>query len=179
MTRQPSHLPLVLVAAVADNGVIGDDNRLIWRLKTDLRRFRALTIGRPVIMGRKTFESIGKPLPGRTSIVLTRAASCRMPDGVRVARSLDEARAIGEEVARSTGADAIAVAGGADVYTQTLPIADRLHLTLVHASPPGDAIFPLVDSTDFVETARESHPRGADDEHPFTFVDLSRRKTQV
>jgi dihydrofolate reductase len=172
-------LPLVLVAAIADNGVIGDDNRLIWRLKTDLRRFRAFTIGRPVVMGRKTFQSIGKPLPGRTSIVLTRDASCVVPEGVRLAHSLDDALAIGREVAAATGADSIAVAGGADIYAQTLHLADRLHLTLVHATPPGDAVFPDFSRSDFVETAREEHPQTADDDHPFTFVDLSRRKSQV
>jgi dihydrofolate reductase len=172
-------LPLILVAAIADNGVIGDDNRLIWRLKTDLRRFRAFTIGRPVIMGRKTFQSIGKPLPGRTSIVLTRDTSCRMPEGVLLAHSLDDALAIGREVARTTGADSVAVAGGADIYAQTLPLADRLHLTLVHANPPGDAIFPDFSRADFVETAREEHPQAPDDDHPFTFVDYLRRKSQV
>jgi dihydrofolate reductase len=172
-------LPLVLVAAVADNGVIGDNNRLIWRLKTDLKRFRALTIGRPVIMGRKTFQSIGKPLPGRTSIVLTRAAAYDVPEGVRLARSLDEALAIGREVAEATGADSIAVAGGADIYAQSLPLVDCLHLTLVHATPSGDAVFPYFSRADFIETARENHPQAPDDDHPFTFVDLSRRKSQV
>ena len=172
-------LPLVLVAAIADNGVIGDDNRLIWRLKTDLQRFRALTIGRPVIMGRKTFQSIGRPLPGRTSIVLTRDSGYAVPEGVRLARSLDEALSIGRDVAGTTGADSIAVAGGADIYGQTLPLADRLYLTLVHASPPGDAVFPYFDRGDFVETARQDHPQAADNDHPFTFVDYERRKSQV
>lgn len=167
--------PLILVAAVADNGVIGDDNRLIWRLKTDLRRFRALTIGRPVIMGRKTFQSIGKPLPGRTSIVLTRDMSFELPEGVLRAGSLDESYAIAKTVAAATGADSIAVAGGADVYAQTLPKADRLHLTLVHTSPAGDAAFPEFDRAVFTETAREFHPATPDDEHSFTFVDYQRR----
>lgn len=171
--------PLILVAAIADNGVIGDDNRLIWRLKTDLRRFRALTIGRPVIMGRKTFQSIGKPLPGRTSIVLTRDPSYQAPDGVLLAHALDEAIEIGRRVAEMTGADAIAVAGGADVYAQALPRAERLHLTMVHATPPGDAVFPFFSRADFVETARESHPRAPDDDHPFTFIDYQRRNSQV
>ena len=172
-------LPLNLVAAVADNGVIGDDNRLIWRLRTDLKRFRSFTIGRPVIMGRKTFQSIGKPLPGRTSIVLTRDSSYAVPEGVRLARSLDEALAIAREVAGVTGARSIAVAGGADIYAQTLPLADNLYLTLVHAAPSGDAVFPYFSRADFVETAREDHPQAPDDDHPFTFVDLSRRKSQV
>jgi dihydrofolate reductase len=169
-------IPLVLVAAVADNGVIGDDNRLIWRLKTDLRRFRSLTLGRPVIMGRKTFASIGKPLPGRTSIVMTRDSSFVVPDGVHVAASLVEALDLGRRVAVESGADSIVIAGGAQIYAQSLGMADRLHLTLVHATPQGDALFPAIDRMAFIETHRETHPAGADDEHPFTFVDYERRK---
>lgn len=167
--------PLVLVAAVADNRVIGDDNRLIWRLKTDLRRFRSLTLGRPVIMGRKTFASIGKPLPGRTSIVLTRDASLVVPDGVHLVASLDDALALGGRVAHESGADSVVIAGGADVYAQTISLADRLHLTLVHAEPAGDVFFPDVDREAFVQVLREPHPAGPDDEHPFTFIDYERR----
>ena len=167
--------PLVIVAAIADNGVIGDDNRLIWRLKTDLRRFRSLTLGRPVLMGRKTFLSIGKPLPGRETIVLTRDRAFQA-DGVGIAHSLEEALAIGQRVATERDADSVVVAGGADLYAQTLPLADRLELTLVAASPQGDAVFPAWNRADFVETAREEHPAGADDEHGFRF--LSYRRAQ-
>lgn len=170
-----SGTPLVIVAAIAENGVIGDDNRLIWRLKTDLRRFRSLTLGRPVLMGRKTFLSIGKPLPGRETIVLTRDHAFRA-DGVRIAHSLEEALAIGQRVATERNADSVVVAGGADLYAQTLPLADRLELTLVAASPQGDAVFPAWNRADFVETAREEHPAGADDEHGFRF--LSHRRAQ-
>lgn len=169
-----SALPVVLIAAVADNGVIGDDNRLIWRLKTDMRRFRSLTLGRPVLMGRKTFLSIGKPLPGRETVVLTRDPDFR-PDGVHVAHSLDEALATGQRLARAMAADSIAILGGSDIYAQALPRADRLELTLVHATPPGDALFPEWDPADFVLAARESHPRGPEDEHPFTFATYRRR----
>ncbi len=167
-------LPLVIIAAVADNGVIGDDNRLIWRLKTDLRRFRSLTLGRPVLMGRKTFLSIGKPLPGRETVVLTRDAGFR-PEGVHVAGSLDEALATGQRLATSMAADSVVVAGGADIYAQALPLADRVELTLVHAQPAGDAVFPNWREADFEETDRVEHARGADDEHAFTFATYRRR----
>jgi dihydrofolate reductase len=167
-------LPVVLIAAIADNGVIGDENRLIWRLKTDLRRFRSLTLGRPVLMGRKTFLSIGKPLPGRETIVLTRDPDFRA-EGVRVVHSLPEALAEGQRLGAAMAADSVIIAGGADLYRQALPQADRLELTLVHATPPGDAHFPDWDRAAFVAVARESHPRSVDDEHAFTFATYRRR----
>lgn len=167
-------LPIVLIAAIADNGVIGDDNRLIWRLKTDLRRFRSLTLGRPVVMGRKTFLSIGKPLPGRETIVLTRDPAFR-PDGVHPAHSLEEALSIAQRLGAGMGADSVTVAGGVEVYRQALPLAQRLELTLVHATPDGDAVFPEWDRTAFVAEGRESHPRSPDDEHPFSFATFRRR----
>lgn len=168
--------PLVLVAALADNDVIGDDNRLIWRLKTDLQRFKALTLGKPMIMGRKTFLSIGKPLPGRRSIVLTRDPDFTA-EGIVVARSLAEARTLAEHAAIEMGAGEIIVAGGADVYAQLLPDCDRLHLTRVHAAPPGDARFPSFDPAAFIETARQPHSADADNEHAFTFLDYTRRQS--
>lgn len=167
-------LPLVVIAAVADNGVIGDDNRLLWRLKSDMKHFRSLTVGRPVLMGRKTFLSIGKPLPGRETIVLTRDPAFSA-EGAHIAHSLDEALATGQRLGRVMGADSVTVAGGADLYAQTLPLADRIELTQVHAAPEGDAIFPDWDRSAFEATRRESHPRGADDEHAFTFATFSRR----
>jgi len=167
-------LPLVLIAAVADNGVIGDDNRLIWRLKTDLRRFRSLTLGRPVLMGRKTFLSIGKPLPGRETIVLTRDPGFR-PEGVRTAPDLEAALSLAQRIGTQMGADSVTVAGGAEVYRQILPLADRLELTFVHARPEGDARFPDWDRAAFVAEAQENHPAGPDDEHAFTFATFRRR----
>jgi dihydrofolate reductase len=169
-------LPLAIVVAVAENGVIGRDNKLIWRLKSDLRRFRDLTWGKPMIMGRKTFESIGKPLPGRKSIVLTRDESFSA-QGVVVARSWDDAVRRAEALANETGADEIAVIGGAEIYKLALPHARRLHLTLVHAAPEGDTVFPSYDPSAFREVRRQDRPKGPDDEHPFTFVDLERRSS--
>ena len=166
--------PLVIVAAVADNGVIGRDNRLIWRLKTDLRRFRDLTWGKPMIMGRRTFDSIGKALPGRRSVVLTRDPAFAAPQ-VAVAHSWPEAVALGETAADDTEAAEIAVIGGAEVYALALPETSRLYLTLVHAEPEGDTIFPAYDKTAFRQVRRMERPKGPDDEHAFTFVDLERR----
>jgi len=167
-------IPLIAVAALADNHVIGNDNRLIWRLKTDLRRFRALTLGRPLIMGRKTFQSIGKALPGRYTVVLTRDPHFGA-EGVTVTHSLETALAAGQDLARQHGADAVVIGGGADLYHQTLLLCDRLHLTYVHAEPEGDALFPAFTRSEWIETLREDHPQGPDDEHPFTFLDLKRR----
>ena len=166
--------PIVLIAAVADNNVIGDDNRLIWRLKSDLRHFRELTLGRPVLMGRRTFLSIGKPLPGREIIVLTRDPDFSA-DGVRIAHSLDDALELGQRLAAASGADSVVVAGGAEIYRQALPLADRLELTQVHAKPSGDALFPDWERDAFVAGASEHHPADADNEHAFTFATYRRR----
>ncbi|MBF9233555.1 dihydrofolate reductase [Microvirga alba] len=167
-------LPLILVVAVADNGVIGRDNQLLWRLKTDLRRFRELTWGKPMIMGRKTFESIGRPLPGRETIVLTRDPAFSA-EGVNVARTWDEAVAQGAALAAKMGADAIVVAGGSEIYALGLPHVQKIYLTEVHAAPEGDAVFPAYDRSRFREVGRTDHAKGADNEHAFTFIDLERR----
>lgn len=166
-------LPVVVVAAIAENGVIGRDNQLIWRLRTDLRRFRELTMGCPIVMGRKTFLSIGKPLPGRQTVVLSRDPGFR-PEGVHVAPTLDQALATAQELGATMAAHAVIVAGGGEIYAQALPIADRLELTLVHARPEGDAVFPDFDRAAFRETRRSEHPAGAEDDHPCSFISLER-----
>ncbi|HMB10904.1 dihydrofolate reductase [Saliniramus sp.] len=166
--------PLTIVAAIADNGVIGDDNRLIWRLKSDLRRFKQITLGKPMIMGRKTFDSIGRPLPGRRIIVMTRDPDFAV-DGVDVARSFDAACVRADAVAQEMGASEIIVAGGSQIYAQALPAAQRLRLTRVHAMPDGDAHFPDFDSTQFRIIAESGHGAGPDDEFAFTFIDMERR----
>lgn len=167
-------LPVVLVAAVADNGVIGSENSLIWRLKTDLRRFRALTMGCPIIMGRKTFLSIGKLLPGRHTVVLTRDPDFRA-EGVDVATSLEEALALAQRLGAEKGASAVIIGGGSEIYALALPLVDRMELTFVHAAPAGDAVFPAWDRGAFRETARSEHPASADDEHAFSFASFERR----
>lgn len=170
----PVRHPLSIVVAVAENGVIGRDNRLIWRLKTDLRRFRDLTWGKPIIMGRKTFESIGRPLPGRANVVLSRDPGFAAP-GVHRAAGWDAALETAGRLADETDADGIAVIGGAAVFALALPLAARLHLTRVKASPEGDVLFPGFDASQFQETFRRDYPSGADDEFAFTVLDLQRR----
>jgi dihydrofolate reductase len=166
--------PLVIVVALARNGVIGRDNQLLWRLKTDLRRFRDLTWGKPMIMGRKTFESIGRPLPGRETVVLTRDRAFSAA-GAHVAHSWDDAVAKAKRLAESMGADAIAAVGGSEIYGLALPEAEKLYLTEVEACPEGDAVFPPYDRGAYREVRRIAHPKGPDDEHPFTFIDLEKR----
>jgi dihydrofolate reductase len=167
-------LPLVIVVAAARNGVIGRDNRLIWRLKTDLKRFRSLTLGRPLVMGRKTFQSIGKPLPGRETIVLTRDPGFAA-EGAHVAPDLASALDLGQALGRRMGADSVVVAGGAQVYAEALPLVSRIHLTRVEAEPEGDAVFDTPNPTHFREVVREPHAAGPDDEFAFSFVDFVRR----
>ncbi|WP_298966584.1 dihydrofolate reductase [uncultured Methylobacterium sp.] len=155
-----------LIVAVAENGVIGRDNALIWRLRSDLRRFRSLTMGKPIIMGRRTWDSIGRPLPGRRIIVMTRDRAWTAPDVAAVA-GWDEA------VTEAGAVPEVMVAGGAEIYRLALPHADRIHLTRVLAAPAGDAVFPEIPD-DFREVSREIHPAGPDDEHGFEFVTLRR-----
>ena len=165
---------VTIVAAVGANGAIGMGDRLPWRLRTDLRRYRDITMGKPMIMGRKTFESIGRPLPGRETIVLTRDPSYAAP-GVHVAHDPAAALRLGADRARAMGADEVVVAGGGDVYGRFIGAADAMRLTRVDLAPAGDAFFPDVSPDEWVETARESHPAGPEDEASFVFVDYARR----
>jgi len=156
---------LSLIAAVAANGVIGSDNALPWRLPEDLKRFKALTLGHPVIMGRKTFESIGRPLPGRRNIVVSRNAAFAAA-GCETAASLEAAIAA---IAACAGtADEIFVIGGAQIYAEALPLARRLYLTEIRAEFPGDAHFPAFDRGAWRETAREHHRAESGIEFDFT-----------
>jgi dihydrofolate reductase len=166
-------IPIILVVAVAENGVIGRDNQLPWRIRSDLKFFKRVTMNKPVVMGRKTYGSIGKPLPGRTNIVVTRQADFTAP-GIVVAPGLDRALTVARGDALRRGADAIAVIGGTDIFQQTMPLADRLILTLVHAKPPGDTYFPAVDPAVWREAERLPQPRGPDDEYGFTIVNYER-----
>ncbi len=165
---------IILVAAVGENGVIGRGGALPWRLKSDMRHFRRLTLGRPVVMGRKTYESIGKPLPERTNIVISRNAEYAEP-GFLSARSLEMALELAREDARARGADAIAVIGGAEIFRDALAVADRLEITVVHASPGGDTFFPVIDLREWRETARKRQAAGAQDDADVSFVTYERR----
>jgi dihydrofolate reductase len=168
-------LPLLLVAAVACNGVIGKNNRLLWRLSSDLKRFRALTMGKPLVMGRKTFASIGRPLPGRETIVVTRDQFFA-PVGVLVAHSIEAALKLANERAPGMGADAIVIAGGGEVYKETIGLADGLAITEVALAPEGDARFPPIDPSVWREVRREPGERGPHDEADFAFVDYRRKQ---
>lgn len=164
---------LMLVAAIAENGVIGRDNGLPWRLKSDLQHFRALTMGKPLVMGRKTYLSIGRVLPGRTSIVVSRSADFAAPGAV-VAPTLENALAAARADALRRGVETIAVIGGAQIYAQTLPIADQLAVTLVHARPAGDIHFPPIDPQEWREVDRVEMPAGRGDEAAFAFISFRR-----
>jgi dihydrofolate reductase len=166
-------LPLVLVAAVARNGVIGRNGALPWRLPGDLKHFRAVTWGRPMIMGRKTWESIGRPLPGRRSIVVTRDYGFAAP-GAEIAPDIDAALALAGRIASDMGAPDIAVIGGGEIYRATIDRAARLAITEVDLAPDGDAVFPRIDPALWRETAREPHPPGPGDEAACAFVDYER-----
>ena len=165
---------IAFVVAVAENGVIGRNGQLPWRLPSDLKRFRKLTLGKPVVMGRKTYESIGKPLDGRDNIVLTRQASFAVP-GVHAVATLEEALSVGRALAAGRGCDEVAVIGGADIFGAALPQAGRIYLTLVHGSPAGDVRLPPFDPAVWRETAREPMQRTAKDEFAADFIVLDRK----
>jgi dihydrofolate reductase len=164
---------ILLVAAVAENGVIGRGNALPWRLKSDMQHFRALTMGKPVVMGRKTYLSIGRPLKDRTTIVVSRDRGFTAP-GIVVAPSLDAALATARGDALRRNADAIVVAGGADIYAQAMPLATQLAITHVHKRIDGDAYFPAIDPNEWNECARSEHEAVAEDEAAFAFVTYER-----
>jgi dihydrofolate reductase len=159
---------LELVVAVARNGVIGRGNALPWHLPEDLRYFKRLTLGGPILMGRRTWESIGRPLPGRTNLVLTRSAGFEAP-GATVVHTLDEA------LAAAGAAPALRVIGGAELYRLCLPSAAVLYLTEVDADIEGDVHFPAWDRKDWVEVRREAHPADARHAYGYAFVTLERR----
>lgn len=150
-------MTVILIAAVGRNGVIGRDNDLPWRIREDLQRFKQLTLGHTLVMGRKTYDSIGRPLPGRRTVVVTRQPGWSAA-GVDVVHSLEDAL---------TYDGHLYVAGGGEIYRQALPYADHLELTEVHQSPDGDVTFPAIDAADWTETAREQHDG-------FSFVSFQR-----
>jgi dihydrofolate reductase len=167
-------MKIVLVAAVAENGVIGRDGRMPWRLKSDLRHFRALTLDKPVVMGRKTFESIGKPLDRRTNIVITRNPEFHA-EGVETAPNLAAALELARKDAKRRGTDEIMVIGGGGIFTEAMPLADRLEITYVHASPEGDSYFPSIDPRRWRAVSRERRDAGSDDDASFTLATYLRR----
>ena len=165
---------VVFVVAVARNRVIGRAGELPWRLPGDLRRFRDRTMGRPMLMGRKTFEAIGRALPGRETIVMTRDDAWRPPAGVHKAQSLAAALRCMDERARAMGVEEAMVVGGADIYAALLPFATEIHLTEVDLEPDGDALFPVLDARDWREHARQDFPVGQPDDTACTVRVLRR-----
>jgi dihydrofolate reductase len=170
-----ANLKVVLVAAIGENGVIGREGQLPWRLKSDLQHFRRVTTNHPIIMGRKTYESIGRVLPERTNIVLTRDLGLIAPGAV-LATSMDAAFGYAREDAKKRGVDAVMVIGGSDIFALTMAAADKLEITRVHASPEGDVLFPEIDPAHWREVRRERYKRGPHDDADFTVLTYERMR---
>ena len=169
-----SNVKIVLVAAIGENNVIGRNGELPWRLKSDLAHFRRVTINRPVVMGRKTFQSIGQPLKDRTNIVITRDPTFAAA-GIVTAPDFRTALDLARTDAGKRGADAVMIIVGSDVFAESLPIADRLEITHVHAAPTGDVTFPPIDPNLWRETSRTDHAAGPQDDADFSVVTYLRR----
>jgi dihydrofolate reductase len=170
----PSPITLSLIVAIADNGVIGRGNALPWRLGSDLKRFRKLTMGHPLIMGRHTFESIGKPLDGRDSIVVTHGQPLAEGEGLYFVPSLEEAIRLGEARARARGVLEVFIIGGARLFEHALPLARRSYLTRVHGSPEGDVYWNPQFGGEWTEISREEQTAGVKDEFAVTNFVLER-----
>lgn len=166
---------VALIAAVAENGVIGRDGDMPWRIPSELKHFRRVTMDKPLIMGRKTFDALKKPLEGRDDIVLTRNRD-HAPMGTIAVESVEQALKVARDCALARSADEIMVIGGAQVYELFMPHAARLYLTRVHAEPEGDVRFPEINFAQWVERANSYHPRGAGDEHDYTISVFERHK---
>lgn len=170
-----SDIRKTIFVAVARNGIIGREGDMPWRLSTDLKRFKAMTTGKPVVVGRKTFESFGgKPLPGRQHVVISRGADIDHPD-VHMARSLEEAIAMADELARKQGENEISILGGGQIYAQAMALTDRMCVTHVEADVDGDTSFPDIDPAVWVVTASLDVPAGEKDTFPTRFVVYERR----
>jgi dihydrofolate reductase len=167
-------MEIVLIVAVADNGVIGSGGAIPWRLKTDQQRLKTMTMGKPVVMGRKTFSSLRRPLPGRTNIVVTRDAAFRAAGAV-MTTSLADALMVATGDALRRSATEIAVIGGAEIYAQWMDIADRLEITEVHARPEGDTYLAAIEPAGWEEVARVRNSSGPDDSADFSYVTCRRR----
>ena len=170
----PSISPEIsIVVAVAQNGIIGRDGDMPWRLSTDLKRFKAITMGKPIVMGRKTYESIGKPLPGRPNIVISRSMS--ESDGVSVCSSIDNALDIARQWCADNNCDEICVIGGGQIYADALPLSSKLYVTHVLAEPDGDTSFPAIADSDWIPVYREEIPIGEKDTAETLYVVDERR----
>ncbi|RWO94976.1 MAG: dihydrofolate reductase [Mesorhizobium sp.] len=169
-------MDVAIYVAIAENGVIGRDGGLPWRLSSDLKRFKADTMGKPIIMGRKTYEGIGRPLPGRLNVVVTRDKAWRA-EGVEVVHSLDDAISLAKVRGRCmAGAGEICVIGGGEIYAQALPLADRLHVTHILAVVDGDAHFPPIDPDSWRIVRSQDVPAGEKDSHATRYSVYERRR---
>ena len=162
-------MKIVLIAALSENYVVGSNNMLPWHLPGDLKYFKRITTGKAVIMGRKTYESIGRPLPNRTNIVISRNPDFRA-EGVKVVASLEAAIRIATDVNTRNGVQEVMIIGGASIYEEALPMAERLYLTHVHAKVKGGAYFPKVDFEQWSKVKWEDHKASADDAHDYSFA---------
>ena len=161
-----------IIVAVAENGAIGKNNRLLWRLSDDLKQFKALTSGHAIIMGRKTYESIGKPLPNRTNIVITRHGKIFDDESVLIADSIEKAIEIAKEV---KGEEEIFIIGGGNIYEQSLEITDKIYLTEVKVIIDGDTFFPKLNENEWKEVSRKSYQKNEKNDHDFDIVELMRK----
>ncbi|MEX2131688.1 MAG: dihydrofolate reductase [Pseudohongiellaceae bacterium] len=166
-------MKLSLICALAQNGIIGKNNKLPWHLSEDLKYFKRTTMGKTIIMGRKTFESIGKPLPGRTNIIVTRSRDYEV-DNARVVDSLADAIDLAENISIIDGSDEVFVIGGAELFKIALPLVDRMHLTLVHAEVEGDTWFPEFDAEEWAESSRLDFPAADANPYPYSICVFDR-----
>ncbi len=159
---------LSIIVAVAKNNAIGGDNQLLWHISEDLKRFKKITMGSPVVMGRKTYESIGRPLPGRRNIIISRSNDLQI-DGCECFTSIDSA------LASCQSHDEVFIIGGGEIYRQTIELADKLYLTVVHNEYPADTYFPTIDPFMWEEESFEDFERGEKFEYPFSFINFKKR----
>ncbi|EJF82991.1 dihydrofolate reductase [Bartonella rattimassiliensis] len=167
-------ISICLIAAVAENGVIGREGAMPWYLSTDLKRFKALTLGKPIIMGRKTWDSLGKPLPGRTNIVITRNYTFKVEEAI-VAHSLPEACSLATSIASQNDVEEIFIIGGGEIFQQGLHMADKIFLTEVLTSMKGDSFFPVFDKEKWTIVQTQDIPKGDKDNHQTRFVVYERK----
>lgn len=173
-TAKSAGVPVAFIVARADNGVIGREGGLPWHLSGDLKFFKAQTLGKPVVMGRKTYQSIGRPLPGRPNLVVTRDAGFRA-EGVEVFADIDQALARAQALAAESGASEVMVIGGGQIYAETLPRAKRIYLTEVHARPAGDTTLPDLDPEMWTEVRRDAPVSGGEGQPDYSIVVLERQ----
>lgn len=174
MARPVALRTVALIVARARNGVIGRDNTMPWHLPEDLRYFKRVTLGKPVIMGRNTWESLGKPLPGRDNIVITRNSDYRA-EGATVTHDIRTALQLADALATARGVDEVMVIGGAAIYQTAMPFITRAYVTEIDADIEGDTVFPALNAQDWQETSRECHAPCEKNPHPYCFVTLQRR----